>query len=127
MPVTGTYWPLDLRHAAVDEQLDTIDVAAVVRRQEDGGFADVVRSPDPTQRYLRLKVTDHPGDLIRWNNAVEHGRIGRARAEDIHSNAPFPKIQNPAPCKIANGRLRGAIDTEGRIAGDGPRRSPEND
>lgn len=45
-----TFW-LGLRHAAVDEELDPGDVAAVVRGEKHYRLRDLFRLPQPAQRH----------------------------------------------------------------------------
>jgi len=57
---------LNLRHAAVDEQLDAVDVAAVIRREEHDRISDLIGCACATQRCgtsdLRLELLDLLGD-----------------------------------------------------------------
>ncbi len=122
--VSSAEW-LDLCHATINEELDPRHIAAVIRRQEDGGLADRVGIPDAAQGDLRLHVGDHPSDVIRGHHAMEHRRIGRSRAEDIHADALILQIENPAPREVADGGLRRAVDAERRMARDGACGGPE--
>ena len=38
-----------MRRPSIDEQLDAIDIAAIVRSQKNHGFCDLVRRPDAAQ------------------------------------------------------------------------------
>jgi hypothetical protein len=55
---------LNLGHAAIDEQLDACDVAAVVRGEEHGGVRHLVRRAHPAQRYGGDDVRLHLVDLL---------------------------------------------------------------
>src|ERR1700688_4396921 len=47
---------LYLYSSAIDEQLDTCDVACIVGREEDRGLGDLVRLPQAAQRNRRSKL-----------------------------------------------------------------------
>jgi len=72
---------LNLGQAAIDEQLDAGNVAAVVRGEKHGGIRDLVRRAHPAHRHgghdVRLELVEllprPPGD-------VDPGRLNRARA-----------------------------------------------
>jgi hypothetical protein len=47
---------LDLCHTPIDEQFNSGDTTAIIRREERDGFGDFVRSAHPPQRYGGYKA-----------------------------------------------------------------------
>src|SRR3989441_3468835 len=114
----------DLGHAAVDEQLDAGDVAAVVRRQEQRGLRDLVRVAHPTQRnrpdHVLLELLDL---LLAQPQAVEARRVDRTRADRVDADLAGLEIDRPAPRERPHRRLGRAVHAEALEAlGAGDRR-----
>ena len=74
----------DLRHAAVDKELDAGDVAAVIRGEEDDRLGDRIRRANAAQGRagcgLRLELLDL--GVAQAQLGLVAGRDDRARADD---------------------------------------------
>src|SRR6516164_3030752 len=109
----GAVQPLDLGHAAIDEQLDAGDVAAVVRGEEHGGFRHLVRPAHPAQRHgsgeAHLELID---SLLRQTGLVEDGRFGVSGADGVDADLAVPQVGGPAARERPHGRLRRAVDAD---------------
>src|SRR5262249_45554629 len=104
---------LDLGHAAINEQLDPRDVAAVVGREEHGGFRHLVRPAHPAHRHggyeTHLELID---SLLRQAGLVEDGRFGVSGTDNVDADLAVLEIGGPAARERPHGRLAGAVDAE---------------
>src|SRR5260370_23242606 len=80
---------LHLRETAIDEQLRSGDVAAVVRCEKHDGLRDLVGCAEPTERH---NAGNHlPALLARFRGGqqvAQSGRVDRTWAYRVHANAP---------------------------------------
>src|SRR6218665_1227240 len=113
---------LDLRDAAVDEQLDAGDVAAVVRGQERDGAGDFVRRSSTLQGNAGgalLELLDLL--LVEAQLGVAPGG-DEAGADGVDADAAALEIHRPRAGERAHRGLGGAVHAEGLLAlarGDG--------
>src|SRR2546422_394410 len=114
---------LDLGHAAVDEQLDAGDVAAVIGRQEERGLRDLVGAAHPPHRNRGHDILLELLDLrLAQPQAIEARRLDRTRADRVDADPAPLEIDGPAARERAHRRLGGAVDAGGLEAlggGDG--------
>src|SRR5262249_53753049 len=103
---------LDLGQAAIDEQLDAGDVAAVVTGEEHCGFRHLVRRAHPAHRHgghdVRLELVEllprPPGD-------VDPRRFNRAGANGVHADLVVPQVHGPTACERPHSGLAGTVNT----------------
>src|SRR4030095_3566643 len=101
---------LDLCDSAIDEQLDSRDVAAVVGGEERHSLCDLVRSTEATEwhsggDHLRAALPCLGGG----EQLVESRRINGTGTHRIHPNAAILQLGRPRPSERADGSLRGAV------------------
>jgi len=103
---------LNLGQAAIDEQLDAGNVAAVVRGEKHGGIRDLVRRAHPAHRHgghdVRLELVEllprPPGD-------VDPRRFNRARANGVHADLVVPQVHRPTARERPHSGLAGTVNT----------------
>jgi hypothetical protein len=83
---------LHLRHTAVDEQLDTVDEAGLVRCQEGHRVGHFLRFAQPPQRYLRCEVVEQPLPGVAGHQVAQAGSVTRAADSLDMPNATLSKL-----------------------------------
>src|SRR6266481_2041471 len=104
----------DLRHAAVHEELDPADEAAVVRGEEEHGLRDLIWAAHAAKRHgvddLLLEVLDLlPGQP----QIVVARRVDRSGADGVNADPALLEVDGPGAREGADGGLGRAVDTEG--------------
>src|SRR5262249_25312554 len=102
---------LDLGHAAIDEQLDAGDVAAVVGGEEQGSVRHLVWRAHPAQWHGGDDARLHLVDLLpRPPGLAEARRFSRAGADGVHADLAVPQLRRPAARERPHGGLAAAVD-----------------
>src|SRR5271163_3049686 len=104
---------LDLGQAAVYEEFDAGDVAAVVGGEEDHGFGDFVGGADAAER-------DHAGhagfELGYFFGSGEQGgdagSVDGAGANDVDANFAVFEVDGPGASEGTDRGFGGAVDAE---------------
>src|ERR1700721_1729972 len=87
-------------HAAVDEQLNSANEAAVVRGQEYSGLGDIQRSSNLSGGHLGDDVVLKLGDNFgRKASLVEYGSFDRTGADHIDAYLPLLEVHRPGAAK----------------------------
>jgi len=85
----------DLRGASICEQLDTVDEARGVGREEQRGLGDLPWVRDPSQLNRTREGIDEPLAVVRRNQPEESGRSCCARTQHIDADPTRPEFENP--------------------------------
>ena len=89
---------LDSRQAAVDRQVDTGDVAALVRGEEQSCGSDLLGARQACQRRYRSNLlSGFGGALFGRELLVEHRRVDRTRAQHVGPDLPILEFACPRP------------------------------
>ena len=87
---------LDLCPTPIDEQFDAGDITAVIRREEQHGFRDFVRTSHSTHRHAGYEARLYLLDLfLSLYRAIEDQRIDRARADRVDSDLAVFQVDRP--------------------------------
>src|ERR1700733_2437520 len=95
--------------ATIDEQLDTGDVAGIVRRQKRYRLGDFVRGAETIQRHARLQGILH----VVTGEYVEAGGLDRTRADQVDADFPGLQIRGQGSRKRTDGGFSGTVDGGG--------------
>ena len=91
---------LYLYGSAIDEELDTRDVACIVGREEDRGLGDLVRLPQATQGHGRRKLSVKTLALfLGLREPCKSGSLNRSWADCVDANLAVLQIGGPATRK----------------------------
>ena len=90
---------LNLGNAAVNEKLDTGDVTAVIRCQEDNGFRYVVRHSKSAERDTVQVACQH---FLGDTKVIVSGCRNRSRTDDVDADFAPRQIDRPTPGKGTN-------------------------
>src|SRR5437667_8268794 len=87
--------PLDLCHAAIDEQFRSRDVAAVVGSEKDDGLRDLAGSTEPAEgngagKHLQALLARARG----IHQVMQAWRQDRTRTHRVHANVPGPSSRS---------------------------------
>src|SRR6266852_7092731 len=94
------YSTLQLYGSAIDEQLNTCDVACIVGREKDRGLGDLVRLPQATQRHRRCKLSVETLALfLRLREPRKSRSLNRSWADYVDANFAVFQIGGPAARK----------------------------
>src|ERR1700682_1754343 len=107
----------DLCLAAVNEELDAVDIAGLVARQKQGS-GDLIDFGDAAQRHtLRHERQDL---LLATGEALQQARrLGRPRADGVDAHAAAGQIQCPAAGPVAHRSLAGGVNALARSGDPG--------
>ncbi len=113
---------LDLGGAAVDEELDAVDVAGVVGGEEEGDGGDLFGAAD-------LAARNEGGEVVLGVGAegVEDGRVDGSGAEDVDADLAVLEVVEPGAGEGADRSFAGGVDAEGREAFDAGDGAVEDD
>src|SRR5260221_11954412 len=90
----------DLCFAAIDEQLDPVDVARVSGREERDGLGDLLGMAQATHRRHLCERFEQPGLVLRRNEPRQARRRDPSGADHVDANAAAPEIEYPGPCEV---------------------------
>src|SRR5713226_8253264 len=105
---------LDLSLSAVDEEFGAGDEARVGGGEENRCARDVFGTTNAPEGDGRGHVVEQAllFRRIGAGQVNEARRLDGSRADDVHADAARLQIERPAPGKVADRGLRGAIDAE---------------
>src|SRR5664279_943098 len=94
-------WCLNLSQAAVDEQLDTVHIAAVIRGQKQDGFRDLIGSAGAAQGYAADGALHKLVDLLLRHS--QRSVVARSwhdpGANRVHSYLAVFQVHTPGASK----------------------------
>src|SRR6266853_2361627 len=91
---------LYLYGSAIDEELDTCDVACIIAREEDRCLGDLVRLPQAAQRHGRSKLSVKTLALfLRLREPCKSRSLNRPWADCVDANFAVLQIGGPATRK----------------------------
>src|ERR1700757_887317 len=110
---------LNLRDAAVSEELYSVHVAAFIGSEEDGDLAHFIGSAEPLQRHARP---------CRFSRALvvqtsQSGRIDVSGTKNVDPESPALEIYDPGAGERTHSRFAGVVDPKrwkSLYCGDGP-------
>ena len=89
----------------IDEQFDTGDKTAVIRREERDGCCDFVKAAHSSQRHGAHEV------LLPVYQATEHCRVNRTRIDGVDADLALFQIDCPSTREGPYGDLGCAVNT----------------
>lgn len=98
---------LDLSQATIDEQLDTVHVAAVVGGQKQDGLRDLIGRAGTAQGYVANRALYELIDLLlrHLHPGIVARRWDNARTNGIHPYLALFQVHGPGARKRADRRL----------------------
>src|SRR5713101_3977368 len=103
--------PLHLGEASVHEQLGPGNVAAVIGREKNNGFRDLIGGSEPPKRNGGSNGGESLMARRRGPQQLgQTGCINRSWADRVDANVAVLQVGRPSSGKRAYGRLRRAVD-----------------
>ena len=111
-------------HAAVDEDVLTVDVAGPVGGEEQDDVGDVGRRAEPAERHLRL--TGFPGRRVGVDR-LGHPGVDQARRHGVDADAEAAPLQGHLGGQQSDRGLRRSVGAGVRTGGDAVHRRHVDD
>src|SRR6266851_3473798 len=106
------FYRLHLIHTAIDKQLDSCDVAAVVRRQEDDGLRDLVGGAEAAHRHDGVEILQTLlSSLAAADELTQPLGIDGTGTDGIHADVARLEVCGPGAGEGTDGSFGRGIDT----------------
>src|SRR4029077_13402236 len=102
----------DLRHSAINEELNAGDVACFVLGEKCHSFGDLARISKPAERNRFCKILFQLCQPITLLPPFENRGVDVTRADCVHANAPPAELIGPGSCEGPDGRFGRAVNAD---------------
>jgi hypothetical protein len=108
----------DLCPTPIDEQFNAGgDITAVIRREEQHGFRDFVRTSHSTHRHAGYEARLYLLDLfLSLYRAIEDQRIDRTRTDRVDSDLAVFQVDRPGASERSYSSLTRTVNTMRRVS-----------